>query len=312
MRPAPESRPTRTITVTEPQAGERIPPPPAPPNGMALGSLVAGIAGLLVSIIPIIGLISWVLAPAGLVMGFLSLKKPTRKAMSIAGLVTSGLALIICILWAVFLAAAVANGPVAPIPTGELDMVQAPRSSEDAGDQMWVRTERTERHTCPSGRCGIVGRLSFRESARVLERKDGWARVSRTYDAMCANGRSELIEEGPASCTPENGVVDGMFSEWVPLASLSSERPADPAASATVQEAMIAQSDDFPRHRLAFVRAANQLIAEGRCTRQDFEDVGGWSKSSTHRNQPVYFTYCGGMTITNRIYLDANTGRTFQ
>ena len=30
-----------------------------------------------------------------------------------------------------------------------------------------------------------------------------------------------------------------------------------------------------------------------------------------YRDEPVYFTYCGGMTISNRIYLNAETGRIF-
>lgn len=90
-------------------------------------------------------------------------------------------------------------------------------------------------------------------------------------------------------------------------------RPADPAASAAADETLVAQSDDFQRHRRAFAAAAAQLIADGRCTRQDFLEMGGWLKSvNEYRDQPVYFTYCGGMTNANKIYLDASTGRIFR
>lgn len=34
-------------------------------------------------------------------------------------------------------------------------------------------------------------------------------------------------------------------------------------------------------------------------------------KSSNHRDQPIYFTYCDGMSASNRIYLDASNGRIF-
>ena len=53
------------------------------------------------------------------------------------------------------------------------------------------------------------------------------------------------------------------------------------------------------------------MIQSGRCTAADFEEQGGWMKSTNHRDAPIYFTYCGGMTVANRIYLDAETGRLF-
>lgn len=40
--------------------------------------------------------------------------------------------------------------------------------------------------------------------------------------------------------------------------------------------------------------------------------MGGWVKSSNHRNQPIYFTYCGGSTVANRLYLNAETGEIFR
>ncbi len=93
----------------------------------------------------------------------------------------------------------------------------------------------------------------------------------------------------------------------------STTRPADPATTAAADESLIAQSDDFQRHRRAFAAAAAQLIADGRCTRQDFLEMGGWLKSvNEYQDQRVYFTYCGGMTNANKIYLDASTGRLFR
>jgi hypothetical protein len=107
--------------------------------------------------------------------------------------------------------------------------------------------------------------------------------------------------------------VDARLSEWVPLAALSAVRPADPAETASDAEELIAGSDDFVRHREVFATAAARLIAEGACSERDFAEVGGWMKSvNEHRDEPVYFMYCGGMTTAHRIYLDARTGRTFR
>lgn len=179
-------------------------------------------------------------------------------------------------------------------------------------NKLWVTSDRLNRHTCPKASCGIVGQLMFREAATVWEESDGWARVSQIYDASCVNGKSEYVDSGNSECVADNGIVEGQFAEWVEMANLSAERPADPAETATAHEKLVAGSDDFQHHRTAFVTAATKLISERRCKAADFEEMGGWMKSVTaHKNEPVYFTYCGGMTSANRIYLNVETGAIF-
>ena len=78
-------------------------------NGLAVASLVVGIIALLLALIPLVGVISWILAPAGLIMGFMSVGKPVGKGLAIGGLVTSGIALLICILWVVGIGAALSS-----------------------------------------------------------------------------------------------------------------------------------------------------------------------------------------------------------
>jgi len=73
-------------------------------SGAATASLVLGILGLICSIIPIIGLISWLLAPAALITGGIGLRSPTSK-----GLAIGGLALAVCLLWLVLFSAAIAS-----------------------------------------------------------------------------------------------------------------------------------------------------------------------------------------------------------
>ena len=74
---------------------------PPPSTGLAVGSLITGIIALVLSLIPFIGFISWILAPAGLIMGVIAVNKPAGKGLAIGGIVTSAIALIICILWVV-------------------------------------------------------------------------------------------------------------------------------------------------------------------------------------------------------------------
>lgn len=82
---------------------------PPPSNGMAIASLVLGIIALLMALIPVVGMLSWLLAPAGLITGFLAMGKPTGRGLAIGGLVTSGIALVICILWVVGIGAMMAS-----------------------------------------------------------------------------------------------------------------------------------------------------------------------------------------------------------
>lgn len=82
---------TDSQTTAQPQGG----------NGLAIASLVLGILSVLTAWIPIIGMVAWILAPLGLIFGFISVGKPTGRGIAIGGLVSSGLGLLICILWVI-------------------------------------------------------------------------------------------------------------------------------------------------------------------------------------------------------------------
>lgn len=194
----------------------------------------------------------------------------------------------------------------APTDSGETGEVS------DGEGKLWVTSQYIDRHTCASETCGVVGRLSFREGTTILETEGDWARITQPYDASCVNGVSEYVDEGDANCTVDNGIVEGRFAEWVQLADLSPARLADPAETAAENERVVAQSDDFAQHRDAFVTAATQLIADGRCTAAEIEEMGGWVKSTNERNRAIYFTYCGGMTTANRLYLNVETGEIYR
>lgn len=86
----------------------------------------------------------------------------------------------------------------------------------------------------------------------------------------------------------------------------------DTKVTVETAEALVKGSDDFPRHGRAFARAAERLITDNECTAADFQEMGGFVKSQNQKSEPIYFTYCGGMTIANRIYLNAETGEIFR
>lgn len=193
-------------------------------------------------------------------------------------------------------------------------LVLAVISSQAFADgRLWVTVDRLNRRTCPSVDCGIVGQLFFRESVQVLESKGEWARISKRYDAACRNGRSAYVDKGNPSCTATNGIAEGMMAEWISLEHVSRQRPADPAAGLSGLRKAIASSDDFHQFGDTFTKVTNELVRNGKCSTEDFVENGGWVKSTTsYKDKPVYFTYCGGLTVANRLYLDASTGLIFR
>lgn len=174
--------------------------------------------------------------------------------------------------------------------------------------QAWVTTERLSRYTCPSNSCGVVGTFDFRQGVSILETKNGWARISEVQNAGCVYGISEYVKHGNKRCDSNNGIESNKFSEWVVAKNLSKTRPEDPALKAAKKYELVKGSDDFKKYKNAFSKAADELIAEGYCSGKDFTEMGGWMRSTTHGNQPIYFIYCGGMTQSNKIYLNAKTG----
>lgn len=177
-----------------------------------------------------------------------------------------------------------------------------------AAPDTWVTVDNLNRRTCPASTCGVVGQLIFREKATVLEQRGGWARITEYYDPACIDGISKYVDSGNEKCVAANGISDGKLAEWVATKYLSRTRPEDPARNAAAKYDLVMHSDDFRLHKDAFAEAANKLIEAGRCSRRDFNEMGGWMKSNDYRNQPVYFTYCGGMRLSNKIYLNAATG----
>lgn len=179
-----------------------------------------------------------------------------------------------------------------------------------AESKLWVTSDRLERRTCPSEECGSVGQLMFREGVTVFEVNGIWSRISKPYSASCNSfGNSQYVKRGNKACTQANGIVDGDFAEWVLSKQLSSERPADPSEGASGDAELVKDSDDFRLHQAQFATAARKLIDARICTVGDFLEMGGWMKS-TSQGPNAYFTYCGGMTNSNKVYLDVGTGKT--
>ena len=81
-------------------------------------------------------------------------------------------------------------------------------------------------------------------------------------------------------------------------------------AISSIQRA-IAKSDNYATYQTEFTAAAQSLLSTARCQLNEMKEYGGFVKSQAHKDEPVYFVFCGGMTIKNRIYVDVSSGELF-
>ena len=129
------------------------------------------------------------------------------------------------------------------------------------------------------------------EKVEVLEKQGEWARIS---DYIV------LKEGGPQT------------AEWVSMSGLSNDEVIiSEKESKEILDSYLVKSDDLKIHQEKFRNSVAKLISEGECAPSDFEELGGWVKSVKYSNRDVYFIYCGGLSIENKIYLDVNTNEIF-
>lgn len=156
----------------------------------------------------------------------------------------------------------------------------------------YVTTEVLNVRLSPNSSGKVTNQLYERQRVDVLEIKNGWARVSKYY-----SGSSEGIE--------------GNVARWVSAKYLSSSKPKEIQANAPLEEA-IKSSDTYSKYKATFIKASKSLIAKKQCSLADFKEMGGWLRSSSYKPKPVFYTYCGGMRSSNKVYLNAKTGRVFK
>lgn len=141
----------------------------------------------------------------------------------------------------------------------------------------------------PSPEASITSTFNRKQKVEVFEIKNGWARVSRYYDGT-VEGKS------------------GEVARWVSAKYLSSDKPKDAFSNNTPLENSIKSSDNYAQYRNNFIKLSKKLIDKGRCSISDYKEMGGWLRSSSHKPKPIYFTYCGGFSNHNKVYINAKTG----
>lgn len=98
-----------TEAPTPPPAYAAAPPAATPGKGMAITALIIGIVALLGVAIPVLNVLSAILAVVGLILGIIALTKATAKGLPLSGVIVSGLALLLSLVFIVVYVAGFTN-----------------------------------------------------------------------------------------------------------------------------------------------------------------------------------------------------------
>ncbi|MFV8461828.1 SH3 domain-containing protein [Vibrio campbellii] len=129
------------------------------------------------------------------------------------------------------------------------------------------------------------------EKVEVLEKQGDWARISDYI----------VLKEGGSE-----------IAEWVAMSGLSNDEVViSDKENKEILDSYLVKSDDLKLYQEKFRNSVAKLISEGECEPSDFEELGGWVKSVRYSERDVYFIYCGGLSLENKIYLDVNTNEIF-
>ncbi len=178
-----------------------------------------------------------------------------------------------------------------PKPALAVNQDTPPAPAADEVTDYYVNPEKLAVRNQPNAQ-GFIESFVYRgDKLHILEKKEGWGRVTPYY----------VYEEGGEE-----------IADWVPMDALLEVPP-----TITRQERLetvskyVEKSDDFKDFFEMFTQKADQLLKDGSCTPEDFEELGGWVRSNRFDGRDVYFVYCGGMKQQNKIYLDVQTGKIF-
>ncbi|PJC87119.1 hypothetical protein CSW98_04235 [Vibrio sp. HA2012] len=174
--------------------------------------------------------------------------------------------------------------------TGEKPVAEAPKPRIRVGENYYVMSSRLNVRAYPEATSGIRAVLYKTDMITAKEIKGEWVRI----------GGYEVHVSGKD------------MAQWVHLNYLSATKPVitdEERRNTTV--ALIKKSDDFVQYEEIFIQATQELLNSGKCKIDDFELLGGWVRSVTYADDPVYFIYCRGTDLQHKIYLNVENGDVF-
>jgi hypothetical protein len=141
----------------------------------------------------------------------------------------------------------------------------------------------------PTFESQVVGKTELREVVKVYEERNRWSRVQSWVNETTGK------------------------SQWIYNEHLSLENPGD-----TVQERyrdikqLIVRTDDFEQHEARFIELTDQVLQSQQCSQSDLEQLQGWIRSFNYPDEPIYYSYCGGLDVEDKLYINLDNGDIFR
>jgi hypothetical protein len=174
---------------------------------------------------------------------------------------------------------------------GQMSDRGEPQASTRTNTQYFVNERRLAVRNQPDESIYPDRYLYKSDPIKVLEVKEGWGRISNYF---------VLEKNGPeyAEWVKMDGLVD-----WVPIVTKEEREE--------MLTSYVGKSDDFFLYKDKFFAITDRLIKEKICTPEDFSEVQGWMRSIKYSDRHVYFVYCGGLRVSDKIYFDVDSEEIF-
>jgi hypothetical protein len=207
---------TQPYLPPRPQQHFTFPPPKPSNNGLMTAGFVVALCGAVLALIPLLGIVSWIVSPVGIVLSIVGLVQAgphSSRGLGIAGVILGAVGLLICLLWAIGFAAA--SSPAAGSNSGS--NYSAPRTSSYSTPFYSQSAPTTQAMPPVNGPFEDGTYLVGEELAAGSYRTDGaggscyWSRLEDTtgnFGSIAANG----IVSGPTTITVQQGDAAVRFS----------------------------------------------------------------------------------------------------
>jgi hypothetical protein len=190
-----------------------------PKNGFGTTGFVLGLVGLLLSFLPIIGVVAWPLVILGLVFSILGLLRATKgaatnKGLAIAGIVLSAIGLVICIAWTALFGAtvnAINNDKLHyPPNSGDAHTVEFVVTTNSSANVHYGSLTDQKQEVTPGGTASWDKKASFGSGSYLLSLTVDSTTVTADSSVSCSvvvDGKKVAENTGPglASCTANFG-----------------------------------------------------------------------------------------------------------
>jgi hypothetical protein len=155
--------------------------------------------------------------------------------------------------------------------------------------EFFVISPGVEKFAKPNFESQVVGKTELRELVKVYEQNGRWSRVQSWINETTGK------------------------SQWIYSEHLSTEHP-----GITVQEryrtikALIAGTDDFEQNEARFIELTDTALKSKQCREEDLAQMQGWIRSFNYPDEPIYYSYCGGLEVEDKLYINLDNGDVFR